>query len=50
LAEHDTSVRVSAEKLNILQKEVSSMYRDLGTMENLKLDRATAVNQFAEMK
>ena len=44
IAEHDTYLSMSAEKLNILHKEVTAMYRDLGSLENLKLDKSSAVN------
>lgn len=40
---------MATEKLSILHKEVTSMYRDIGHMENSKLDRSSATNQFAEL-
>ncbi len=44
IAEHDTYVSMSTEKLNILHKEVTAIYRDVGSLENLKLDKSSAVH------
>lgn len=50
LAEHDSNVHLNTEKLSILQKEVSAIYRDLTNLENIKMDRLSCASQFQDVK
>jgi hypothetical protein len=44
LNEHDTTIILSSLKVASLAKEVEGVYRDMGNLENSKLDRQTATN------
>ena len=41
---------LNAEKIDIIFRDVTAMYRDLGNLENSKMDKQQTTNQFTDLK
>ena len=49
LSEHSTILTVTAQKTEVIQKEVQAMYRELSLMENSKVDRQLMHSSIADI-
>lgn len=50
LNDQDSKLRLSADKTGILLRDVTAMYRDLGNLENSKMDRQQCTNMVHDLK